>query len=388
MFVKEVKKLICILSVSTFLMGTYALPSFAINSQTPIKLTDQQKKDALNQINNNTIFRQKYGKIDVSKATNEEFKEYGIPERPTDPEELKQWNRLYGSIKETIKPQFAFSDTSGISWPSSWPNGTIAANKIESGAFNRDDNLNVGFNPIGYQNVIGEFTVPDLTKYKDNTNTTAKVMFWAGIGGANPNPPGHDSLIQDGVEADFANNSASYHAFWEDACSIPGNYYNNSGVPGSSNAAYITSLKINSNDVIDVGVGLSGSGGSTMNFQITDWTTGQSTSFSEQTKVPTATDPNPVAAINNNCAEWFTEAPTLLPSGNISPLADYGTENWLGCYSYGPLGAAKTESGMVANPFTGASDVKGINMFKNNILESSTSNPTFYNTFTTTWNAP
>jgi Tfp pilus assembly protein PilP len=135
----------------------------------------------------------------------------------------------------------------------------------------------------------------------------------------------------------------------------------------------ITNLSVNPNDVIYVGTGLN-SDGSQMIFSITDWTTGETTgNFSEPT----------YGAVNNDSAEWITEAPS---NGSTRyPLANYGTENWLGSYTYGTYSSNQVESGMVVNPLGINPVTIGSYMESNNVLESDVSEPTATNTFTNTW---
>ncbi|MDR3543617.1 MAG: hypothetical protein P4L69_22075 [Desulfosporosinus sp.] len=95
----------------------------------------------------------------------------------------------------------------------------------------------------------------------------------------------------------------------------------------------------------------------------------------------------PNCAVNNSLAEWITEAPQIAV-GNYFPLPNYGTVNWQGSYSYGPEGTTQPQCACIANPFAIQSIVKGVTMGKNGIAESKVSDPTWYNTFTTTWLAP
>ena len=370
MFIRKVKKLICVLSVSTLLIGTYALPSFATDSliqpmqgiqNTIPKLTDQQKKDLVDSVNKNGKFAKKYGKIDISKATNADLEDYGIPDRPTDPQALKQWNDEFSNVKEVIKPEFEVGD-----FTCGWPNNTSNTN-IWSGCANGDQSLNPnGFNSVGYQNVLGSFNVPTIS----SSISPSAVSMWVGLGGSS-------DLIQDGVEASYCNRTDPniplplgfhYQAFWEEAPRITMVYKD---------------LTINAGDKINVGTALSNDiQGTWMVFRITNSTTGQTTGDFKQLAGGTK---------ENDSALWITEAPqykNLLSQILIYPLANYGTVNWLGSYAYGSIGGAnQIQCCAIPNHYAGMPICRGINMVKS-VLESQVSNPTSYNTFTTTWKAP
>ena len=118
------------------------------------------------------------------------------------------------------------------------------------------------YNPVGYQNVIGMFTVPDLANIKPITSTPNDVMFWAGFGKS-------QYLIQAGVHAEnFNSGYFNYLPFYELYSTDTNNHY------WHSREVDITNFPVNPNDYISVGITLQ-SNGTTAAIRINDQTTGQ-----------------------------------------------------------------------------------------------------------------
>lgn len=376
---KKVKKLICILSVSSLLIGSYVLPSFANNSfpidttqHIPINRTDQQKKEYNDIITQHTKFAQIYGDIDASKATNADLEEYGIPDRPTDPQALIQWNELYGHIKKTVKPEFSTSDYSASG---GWPT-TLPTNVKFAGATNADIALHDGYSNYGYQLVIGELTVPSVSQ---PATAQDEVSFWAGFGGGTSTA---DPLVQDGVHCMIKNNVITYEPFWEIYSVDQGNFYYHSGM--QTDLPEIPKIiPINPGDVVSFGAQLS-TNGTQVAFTISNQTTGVSTGyFTVDTAIPTLTEPNPGPTVNNEEVAWVTEK-------NGTSLANFGTETTYGWYCFGYPGNLQTQPGLVANPFisSASNSLLGFNMVSASKVPLCTvsSQPTSSSSFTTTFN--
>lgn len=370
MFMK-VKKLLCILSVTTLLIGSYTLPSFATPSSTtnwlglditqkgPINWTDQQKKIFLDDIYKNTKFSKKYGKIDVSSATNADLEDYGIPGRPTDSQALKQWNEIYGKVKEVIKPEYSIGDSTTCGF--SWPSGIVSTEpncRYWSGVINGDYGLAENkYNSNGYQNVIGMFTVPDLLAMKEKAPLPYQVAFWAGFGNS-------QNLIQAGVIAYNANGNLDFDPFFELISTDPNNHYY------QAPPVRIDNFTMHPNDYVSVGITLQNSGSPAV-IKIFDQTTGQMVNQSSQT----------LGCVDNSCVEWITEHPHTNTPWN---LANYGIENWQGSYSYGQAGNNTPQSACLKGP--------GINTYcegytmtnaTGGIKSKVSDTPTGYNTFYT-----
>lgn len=326
---------------------------------------------SLDAFNSTSRFAQ-VGDINASTASNDELESFGIPDRPTDPAQLDQWNKTYGQIKEIGQIAFLKSDEvphanwSIDDWMPNW-----------CGGVNFNNAMKTGYNPDGYQKADGIFTVPDLSQYEQLDGKKTAVSPWVGLGGFNSDA--NDSLIQAGITARYdgttkPTGTASYCAWFEDYSQIPSSDYHKSAPvtvcvngekqwfsPGDQLAC---TVEINSD-------------GTQMGYCITDCTTGLSTGLIWASTTVPLDSPK---AISNQSAEWITED----NMGSNYKLAKYGSIEWEGTYGYGKTKAIGNACGI--NPLAaGTSYAEGVSTVYDKNTNQIVSQPSDSQHFTTTW---
>jgi len=292
----------------------------------------------------------------VCTASNAELESFGLPDRPTDPTALKQWQDTYGAIKNII-PVTMQATNKRNSWnlTPNYPGGTWA------GGINCDQSQSDTFNPNGYRGVSGTFLVNPLKADSGGLSTTTD---WVGIGGYQLTS-NVGTIVQCGVE----NTVVGYLYPWLEVYgATPGSYYSSS--PGM-NTVYLSSttgswVHVGDNLLCQCSVDAADS---MMSFLVTDTTNGSSSGI---WKLPTAVSGYTTEKCDTSGAEWISEV-------QVYGLADYGTEYFNNCNYYYGANQAQMQ-GMVPNPLASLPTCAGVSA-----TAQSTSAATSNNSFYTKW---
>lgn len=302
-----IKKFLCILSVSTILVGTCALPSFAtsanessskeietqLTATTVRDLPDGGKEYVYNIDGIENVFPVPPENFNPLTATDEQLKEYHFQDKPTEPEALSQWKDVMSHYKKTAEPKLI--KTNRKSKLQSSVSATIFNAPNWSGYVNEGQTWN---------DVVGAYTQPSMGS---GSPANSYECSWVGLGGVNTR-----SLIQAGTGMD--NYTNTYYAWYE--------YIDYSGTDPNNGMKKI-SLPIHPNDRIHIEVSHDSSSLYTQ-FNFANYTTGVYA--------------NPyIPQLSNNffdssTAEWIDERPQY-GTNAYYPLMNYGTINWSSCFT-------------------------------------------------------
>lgn len=229
-------------------------------------------------------------------ASNEDLKQYGYPQRPSDPAKLQYWKQVIQNAKEFVTPTFKIREPQNVGQPSS----SLFSGNVAGGQ---------SINWAGYvaksssvTSAIGQWAIPNVSVGPYSNQNLYYSSTWVGIGGVNTG-----NLIQAGTEQDFNENllSATYYPWFEI-------------LPASQSE--ITNFPIQPGHTFYVDVEYSSINGGTVQFFLEDITTGQYTSFSKV---------NQSSYYDGSTAEWITERTQV--SGSYPLLADTHTLTFTNC---------------------------------------------------------
>jgi len=362
------RKFLSVLAMSTMLANILSTSVMAATAPAPTlggssgftksTWTDAQKADYLTDLNSKKTTH-KTGKIDVSTAANADLEAFGLPDRPTDPDKLDMWNKVYGDVKEMGDATFQVGDQCHITWD------TTGTSPLWTGGINYDTTMpQIGYQAGGYQESVLMAVTP---KFNGAPPNNAYCNQWSGLGGTAAT--GNTDLVQNGVtESNWSTISEDDLAWFEDINNITGSKYLNApcvNVGYNGNMYWIqggdnvmTYTEILSPTIVE--------------FYWDDKTTGVAT----LADITITESDGKTAYLSSNTAEWISESPNYA----LSPhnwLADYGTEDMSYCrYTYGVNHTA--EYGMIDNPLaTGHTETVAANDPKQSITQPD-SNMDFY----------
>lgn len=141
-------------------------------------------------------------------ATAEELSKYGFPPRPTNKEDLAQWESLMKHAQKFVFPNF--EKTTLRTHPLMDSTNTKATMGTPGTSHNWSGVIDT-WSKNGFDGVKGYWTLPNLV-FNGEGSKVAYSSMWVGIGGSKT---GSNGLFQIGTEQDMSPTGENYYPWWE-----------------------------------------------------------------------------------------------------------------------------------------------------------------------------